>query len=159
MIGLYQPKSGVNIGAALRAAYAFGAAGVYVSGRRYERAGTDTFCSHRHLPLVHVEDLLSVIPHDCVPVGVEIVERAKPLETYPHPPSAYYLFGPEDGSLPNAIVERCRDVVRIPSRACLNLAATVNVVLYDRAVKRGTGFEPRPMNARYRGVRAEGGAA
>ncbi len=144
-VGLFNPKTPPNIASVLRAAYAFDVAGVFISGTRYKRHGADTCCAHRHLPLVEVDDLLSVIPFDCVPIAIEIVEGAKPLETFPHPPSAYYLFGPEDGNLPDKVIARCRDVVRLPSRVCLNLAATVNVVLYDRAAKRG-GHEPAKMS-------------
>ena len=32
--------------------------------------------------------------------------------------------------------ERCRDAIMIPTQISLNLAACVNVVLYDRAAKR-----------------------
>lgn len=41
----------------------------------------------------------------------------------------------EDGSLPRDVLAWCRDVVVIPGRHCLNLAAAANVVLYDRAAK------------------------
>jgi len=46
------------------------------------------------------------------------------------------VLGPEDGSLGAGITSWCRDVVYIPA-GCLNLAAAVNLVLYDRMVKRG----------------------
>lgn len=147
-IGLLNPKTPPNIGSVLRAAYAFDAAGVYVEGTRYKRSGTDTCAGHKHLPLLQVDNLLSVIPYDCVPVAVEIVSGAKPLETFHHPPRGFYIFGPEDGSLPPRIIERCRDAIRLPSRVCLNLAATVNIVLYDRAAKRG-GFEPKQMTKKH----------
>ena len=45
------------------------------------------------------------------------------------------FFGPEDGTLGPEILAWCRDVVYVPTRYCMNLAATVNVVLYDRAAK------------------------
>lgn len=148
-IGLFQPKTPENIGSALRAAYAFQAAAVFVQGTRYRRSATDTGAAYRSLPLVPVPDLLEAIPFDCVPIAIEIVDGAKPLETFPHPPRALYIFGPEDGSLPDRIIARCRDAVRLPSRVCLNLGATVNVVLYDRAAKRG-GFEPKGMSYGHR---------
>jgi len=38
-------------------------------------------------------------------------------------------------SLSQALIDAAQAVVYIPTRGCLNLAATVNVVLYDRAAK------------------------
>ena len=54
-----------------------------------------------------------------------------------HPEQAYYIFGPEDGSLKSEILDRCDHVVYIPTIGCMNLAATVHVVLYDRMSKSG----------------------
>lgn len=76
------------------------------------------------------------IPYDCVPVAVEIIDGSVSLERYQHPQSALYIFGPEDGSVPKDIMDRCRDVVTIPGKFCLNLAAAVSVLLYDREAKR-----------------------
>lgn len=135
-VGLFMPKSTANVGSVLRAAGCYDAALVAVTGQRYRRAATDTQASYRHMPLIHTDDLHSVVPFDCVPVAIEIVEGARPLNTYVHPERAFYVFGPEDGTLGKAVTGWCRDVVYIPTKHCMNLAATVNVVLYDRMVKR-----------------------
>jgi tRNA(Leu) C34 or U34 (ribose-2'-O)-methylase TrmL len=45
------------------------------------------------------------------------------------------VFGPEDGHVPKGIRTACHRFVTIPSHGCLNLAAAVNVVLYDRMAK------------------------
>lgn len=135
-IGLQYPKDRYNVGAVLRAAFVFGAGLVVTTGQRYRAASSDTVKAHRHLPLLQSDDLFASIPYDCVPVAIEVVDGAKPLPTYYHPERAFYIFGPEDGSLSKEIMLRCRDVVTIPSRGCLNLAAAVNVVLYDRESKR-----------------------
>jgi tRNA C32,U32 (ribose-2'-O)-methylase TrmJ len=42
----------------------------------------------------------------------------------------------EDQTLGARITDRCRDRVYIPTAQCMNLAACINVVLYDRAAKR-----------------------
>lgn len=133
-IGLVQPKTSINIGSVLRAAGCFGAAMVAVSGRRYKKALTDTMCAYRHLPLIQVDDVRLVIPYDCVPVAIERRDDGIPLPAYKHPQRAFYIFGPEDGEVPRDVRESCRDTVYIPSGS-LNLAAAVNVVLYDRAAK------------------------
>lgn len=135
-IGLFHPKNGVNVGAVLRAAGVFDVAMVAVTGNRFKAYPTDTECVRRRMPLLFVDDLRSVIPHDCVPIAIELIPGAKPLPTFPHPPRAFYVFGPEDGSLGQGVTSWCRDVLYIPA-GCLNLAAAVNVVLYDRMVKRG----------------------
>lgn len=135
-IGLDRPKTPLNIGSALRNAHNFGAAPVFVAGRRYQKSATDTLASYRHLPLIEVDDLLAAIPYDCVPVAIERVEGARSLISYTHPHSGFYIFGPEDGSVRADILARCRDVVHVPTAECLNLAATVAIVLYDRALKR-----------------------
>ena len=139
-VALCSPKFGVNVGAAMRAAGCFGAELVVYTGRRVKRADfrTDTGKQHRHIPLLHVSDVMDAIPYNCVPVCVEVRDDAEMLPAYRHPRSAMYIFGPEDGSVPSAVVARCRDIVRIPSQWCLNLAATVNVVLYDRVAKGGS---------------------
>jgi tRNA(Leu) C34 or U34 (ribose-2'-O)-methylase TrmL len=107
---------------------------VAVSGARYKRSSTDTMAAYKRIPLLHVDDLHSVIPFDCVPVAVDLIADAKPLERYQHPPRAFYIFGPEDGTLGAPTLSWCRDVVSIPA-GCLNLSAAVNIVLYDRAAK------------------------
>lgn len=57
-------------------------------------------------------------------------------------------FGAEDQTLGSRILGGCRDVVFIPSKHCLNLAACVNVVLYDRMVKRGEHHDTTRMQGR-----------
>jgi tRNA(Leu) C34 or U34 (ribose-2'-O)-methylase TrmL len=146
-VALANPRDPKNVAHALRACGAFGSAFLAYSGARYKHSTVDTQKAYRHMPLIHAgakpEDVLTVIPHDCVPIAVEIAPNAKPLESYTHPERAIYIMGPEDGSLHQDVMDRCKDVVRIRSRYCLNLAAAVNVVLYDRSAK-GT-----PISAAY----------
>ncbi|MEK6346394.1 MAG: RNA methyltransferase [Burkholderia sp.] len=134
-IGLHQPKDPKNVGSILRAAGCFGAAMVAMSGQRFMRSATDTQKAYRHLPVIRADDLASVIPFGAVPVAIEFIRGAPPLTTYQHPESAFYIFGPEDGSVPSELLGRCRDVVFVPTAFCMNLAAAVNVVLYDRLAK------------------------
>jgi tRNA(Leu) C34 or U34 (ribose-2'-O)-methylase TrmL len=79
--------------------------------------------------------VFDVIPYDCVPVAVDLVDGAHSLPNYRHPERAFYVFGPEDGTLGKAVIDRCRDKIMVPTRFCMNLAATVNVILYDRLAK------------------------
>jgi tRNA(Leu) C34 or U34 (ribose-2'-O)-methylase TrmL len=134
-IGLDRPKDTANLGGVLRAAQCYGASLVMLSGGRMGKYATDTMKAYRHLPCVEVDDLLAHCPYAAEPVVVEIVERAKPLFDFVHPHSAFYIFGPEDGGVKKEIVERVQRVIKIPTMGCMNLAATVNVVLYDRMLK------------------------
>jgi len=137
-LGLFNPKSPSNVGAVMRAAGCYGANSVFYTGNRYEHAKkfvTDTKKVHQDIPLIGAEDLKKVIPLGATPVAIELIEGAKPLTNYTHPKSAFYIFGPEDGSLNKDVLSWCEDVIYIPTQGCMNLAATVNVVLYDRMAK------------------------
>ncbi len=141
-IALANPKSPENVGLVMRAAGCFGVAGIFYSGQRYHRARqfiTDTRDMHEQIPLQWCEDLLVAMPAGAIPVAVELVEGAIALPDYQHPTNAFYIFGPEDSSLTQAQVDRCHDVVYIPTKGCLNLSASVNIVLYDRQLKTGSG--------------------
>ena len=134
-IGLDRPKDKANLGGVLRAAGCYGAAMVAVSGDRMGKYATDTMKAWKHIPCIEVDDLLSSKPFGCIPVVVEINARARSLADFTHPENAYYIFGPEDGSVLPRIVDAAPCVVSIPTAGCMNLAATVNVVLYDRQTK------------------------
>jgi len=138
-IGLDNPKNPINVGSVLRAAGVYGAAFVAVSGDRipykYHRTPTDTMKHYRHMPLIRVADLSTIIPFDCVPVAVDLVEDAISLPEYTHPERAFYIFGGEDATLGHRVLSWCRDTIMIPTDGCMNLAACVNVVLYDRLAK------------------------
>jgi tRNA(Leu) C34 or U34 (ribose-2'-O)-methylase TrmL len=104
-----------------------------ITGRRYKKAATDTMCAIKRIPTLHVDDLRPVVPHDCVPIAIELTDDARPIDEFSHPERAFYIFGPEDGSLPPSVLDWCvGKPVYIPTNGCMNLAATVNVVLYDR---------------------------
>lgn len=134
-IGLDNPKIQENVGSSIRAVGLFDAAFIAISGKRYSKSPTDTMKFYRHYPVLQVDDLHSVIPFDCVPIAVDLIEGAIPLPEYNHPERAFYIFGAEDSTLGKRITDWCRDKIYIPMEGCMNLAATVNVVLYDRLAK------------------------
>lgn len=133
-IGLVAPKNEHNVGGAFRAAHCYGAALILLQAPRFRHRSTNVTRSERHIPTI-VGPICDHRPYDCPMVVVEIVEGAKPLPAFQHPQRALYVFGPEDGSVPPDIIARAQHVVSIPTRMCMNLAATVNVVLYDRIAK------------------------
>ena len=138
-IGLRNPKNSINVGSAIRACGCYGASFLAMDGGRnghyMKRCVTDTQKSFRHMPVLRCDDLRDVIPYDCVPVAVDLIDGATSLVEYQHPERAFYIFGPEDGTLGAAVTDWCRDTVYVPTNFCMNLAATVNVVLYDRMAK------------------------
>ncbi len=86
----------------------------------------------------HLEYLFDMlVDKETVPVAVELLPGSESLVDFVHPDNAYYLFGPEDGDLSPMYRRRCHKFVHVPTvdGMCMNLAATVNVVLYDRMAK------------------------
>jgi tRNA(Leu) C34 or U34 (ribose-2'-O)-methylase TrmL len=142
-IGLYRPKDPKNLGAVMRAAGCCGAAMVALQGARFSIERTDTQKAHRHIPVIETSDVLSVVPVGCRVIAVEFIPSARPLPTLTHPERAMYVFGPEDGSLPPTLLDRCDDVVFIPTEYCLSLSMAANIVLYDRMSKRGEWAQTR----------------
>jgi len=102
-VGLFMPKNSINVGAVLRACGCYGASFLAVEGRRYRKAPTDTMCAVKRMPLIQVDDLRTVVPYDCVPVAIELCDDARPIHELRHPERAFYVFGPEDGSLPPSV--------------------------------------------------------
>ena len=137
-IGLSNPKSPTNVGAVLRAAGCFQADSILYTGVRYDRAAafcTDTKNLSKSIPLTGVNCFLESAPQDAKIVVIELAENAVSLAEFQHPENAFYIFGPEDGTVKQKVVNKADSVVYIPTRGCLNLAATVNIVLYDRLAK------------------------
>lgn len=139
LIGLINPKSPTNVGAVMRAAGCYGVDGVLYTGNRYDRAmklKTDTKNSSATIPLRGVPDLLdNLSDNDIKVVCIDLIEGATPLPNFIHPEKALYIFGPEDSTIKQSLVNQADAVVYIPTIGCMNLAATVNVVLYDRLAK------------------------
>ncbi|MFQ2266062.1 RNA methyltransferase [Aeromonas hydrophila] len=141
-IGLVNPKSPENVGAVMRAAGCYGADEVYYTGNRFElarRFATDTKQMVEKIPLLGVDDLMEMVPAGCTPVLVDLIEGATSLPDYVHPARAFYIFGPEDGTLDPARFKAVQEVIYVPTHGCMNLAASVNVILYDRLAKQLRG--------------------
>lgn len=136
-IGLYNPIHTENIGGALRAAYCYKASLVLVAGGKCKNEPEDTYRTARHIPVIKVKNFENP-PEDCAVVAVELVEEAESLIYFKHPQRALYVFGPENGSLPEEILQKATHKVQVPTHHCMNLAACVNVVLYDRLLKQKT---------------------
>lgn len=141
-IGLSNPKSPENVNSVKRAAGNFRVDSIFYTGKRYPRAvklnpGTPNMSRNvsLNIPVSGVPCLIHEAPENMEIVCVEFAEGAIPLPQYQHPDNAFYIFGPEDGTLSQEIIDKADAVVYVPTNGCMNLAASVNVVLYDRLTK------------------------
>tara|TARA_R100001530_G_C4306151_1_gene151724 strand:+ start:20 stop:454 length:435 start_codon:yes stop_codon:yes gene_type:complete len=137
-IGLENPKNSINIGSVMRAAGCFNADLIAIKGHRFRGLGhikSDTQKVVRRIPVIRCAELKEVIPFDCVPIAVDLIEDSIPLHKFTHPKRAFYIFGAEDATLGKAVTDFCKFTVSIDTNYCLNLAAAVNVVMYDRYFK------------------------
>jgi tRNA(Leu) C34 or U34 (ribose-2'-O)-methylase TrmL len=142
---LIDPKFDHNVGAAVRAASCFGVSQVYFTGTRVDVSShrakrlprEERMRAFRDVAWSRVEKPFDLLPKGVVPVAVEIVPGAEQLPQFHHPKNAAYVFGPEDGTLPRAVLGLCHRFVRIPTLHCVNLGAAVYITLYDRMVKSG----------------------
>ena len=148
-IGLTNPKSPSNVGAVMRAAGCYCVEQVLYTGQRYANAAkfngskhnTDTKNARDKIPLTaadnfeNIESLRAFLPNDTKIICVDLVEGAIPLPHFQHPRQAVYIFGPEDGTISQDVINNADDVVYVPTVGCMNLAASVNVLLYDRLSK------------------------
>ena len=137
-IALTNPKSPTNVGAVLRSAGCFAAEEVLYNGDRFDIARkfhTDTHGANERIHLQRVDDFMAAKAPGATVICVDLIEGATPLAQFEHPANALYIFGPEDGSISQTVIDQADEVVYIPTLDCLNLAQTVNIVLYDRATK------------------------
>jgi tRNA(Leu) C34 or U34 (ribose-2'-O)-methylase TrmL len=154
---LLNPKTPFNVGNALRACSVFGVTDLWWTGdrvldpqdnRQVLRAAPQVTKRQARLPREermkeyhrvrwgHDEGALDrLIADGCTPVCVEVMADAEQLPDFEHPDRAVYVFGPEDSGVSKGVRAVCHRFVTIPAAGCLNLAAAVNVVLYDRAAK------------------------
>ncbi|ETX10289.1 23S rRNA methyltransferase [Marinomonas ushuaiensis DSM 15871] len=142
-VGLTNPKGAENVGSVMRAAGCYQVDQVLYSGQRYDRAvkmSTDTQNASTSIPLINIEtlnvdNLIDAVDSDTKIVCVDLIQGATPLPAFQHPEKALYIFGPEDGTIEQKVVDRADYVVFVPTVGCMNLAASVNVLLYDRLAK------------------------
>jgi len=144
-IVLYNPKYPHNVGGVVRAASNFGAKTVIFTGYRvslepkgkgYRLPRELRMKGYRNVILLNDNYPINRFKN-ITPIAVEVRDNAEPLTYFIHPHNPLYIFGPEDGNIPQVMLKHCHRFIVIPSKHCLNLAATVNVVLYDRICKLG----------------------
>lgn len=134
-IGIYYPKTEINVGTLWRSAFQLGAQGIFTIGKRYKRQSSDTVNAMLQIPLRHYEDFdefLENRPIQSSLVGVEMGGR--PLERFVHPKQTIYLLGAEDYGLPQEVLDKCRHVISLSSVNTLsyNVSISGSIVMYHR---------------------------
>ena len=142
---MHNPKYPHNVGAAVRACSCFDAKVIVFSGQRvslepegkkgYRLPREERMKGYKHVQIINDEYPFNRFSKDVTPVAVEVRQNAEVLPHFFHPENPVYVFGPEDGSLPQIYLKHCQRFLVIPSPFCLNLAASIYVVLYDRMSK------------------------
>jgi len=147
-VALWNPRFPFNVGSAVRAASCFGIEQVWFTGERVQLAldekkrlpREERMKGYKEVELRnydHVFDQYDLT--QVTPVAVELRPNAESLPAFEHPENPVYFFGPEDGTIPQSVLRQCHRFVVIPTRHCVNLAAAIYLVLYDRMVKTATG--------------------
>jgi len=144
---LHNPKYPHNVGATVRACSNFGGKAVLFTGSRVslEPDNTNGYRLPREERMKDYQDIIMLndqypfnrFNKNVIPIAVEKTDNAEPITYFQHPENAVYVFGPEDGHIPQVMLKHCQRFLVIVSKHCLNLAAAVNVVLADRITKLG----------------------
>jgi tRNA G18 (ribose-2'-O)-methylase SpoU len=151
--GLSKPQNAGNL---MRSAHAFGASFFFAIAPDVDFHGlrqSDTSEAAFHMPFYEYPDPAALaLPRGCRLVGVEFLPEAETLPSFRHPSQAAYVFGPEKGNLSPALLARCDDIVKIPTRFCVNVGVAGALVMYDRMIALGS-FAERPVGSRGRAGR------
>lgn len=114
-----------------------GASYVFTIGRRYKKEASSKGFEGK-VPVFHYdsfEAFRASVPKNQKLVLIETGGDVS-LPAYKHPKRAIYLLGAEDHGIPKDVLEaEYKDIVSIPGKACLNVAAAGTVVMYDRFAK------------------------
>jgi len=155
-VALCNPKYPHNVGTVLRACSCFDVKQLWFSGKRVSLKGSkgyrlpreERMKGYKNVELINFDYFFEQFDRTVTPVAIELRDGAEMLPQFEHPENPLYVFGPEDSSIDQVMLRHCHRFVVIPTAHCVNLAAAVYLVLYDRLLKRiQSGLEPiRPMN-------------
>lgn len=147
-IGAENISKPMNLGALMRTAHAFGASFFFTlnaAPKVREAYNSDTSRSFEHMAYYPWENLEAMrLPKGCALVGVELTDDAVDLPRFQHPQAAAYVFGRERGSLSPELIARCKHLVKIPTKFCVNVGLAGALVMYDRLLAHG-GYPARPI--------------
>lgn len=138
-IGIQNGKTPENLGVLWRSAQNLGASFIFTIGNRYAKQACDTHNAVKAMPYFHYEtfeDFFNNLPKGARVVGVELDERAQPLEEFHHPRRCVYLLGAEDHGLTKEAIERSHFLVKFKSKFSLNVSVAGSIVMYDRQLNK-----------------------
>ncbi len=148
-VGVEGISKEMNAGSIFRSAHAFGSSFVFTVNAQYSNhmvKRSDTSGSASHVPFYSFPDIGSMIlPKGCDLVGIELTDDAIDLPSFHHPGRCAYVLGPERGSLSPEMVEKCRFVIKIPTKFCVNVGVAAAIIMYDRVQSIGK-FQNRPVS-------------
>lgn len=134
------PNYAANLGKIQRLASCYGIPQVFYTGDRIRiKEGArlpreERMKGFKDVQLIQYDRPLDQFK-DATPVAIEVRENAESLFEFEHPDNPVYVFGPEDGFIPQAILQHCHRFVVVPVRHCMNLATCVSTILWDRELK------------------------
>lgn len=142
-VALINPKYPHNVGAVKRACSCFNVKQLWYSGNRvpldakdgYRLPREERMKGYANVEIRNFDYFFEQFDKDVTPVAVELRPNSELLTNFVHPEKPLYVFGPEDGSIPQVMLQHCHRYVVIPTAHCTNLAAAVYIILYDRLLK------------------------
>ena len=116
---LINPKYPHNVGAALRACSCFDIAQLWWTGERVtidpvkgERLPREErMKGYRDVRMCPAQHPFDRFDGKAVPVAIEVRQQSECLTLFEHPEDAVHVFGPEDGSIPKAVLGLCHRFV------------------------------------------------
>lgn len=149
-IGVESSSKWLNAGNLLRTTHAFGGSFFFFVDPALdldEVRRADTAQSAGALPVYQFHDASAILlPQHCQLIGVELTDNAVELPAFYHPAQAAYVLGPEKGSLSVAMQARCAQIVKIPTKFCVNVGIAGAIIMYDRLLTQKS-HAPRRMMA------------
>lgn len=137
-IGIQNGKTPENLGVLWRSAQNMGASYIFTIGNRYAKQACDTHKAVGAMPYFHYdtfEEFYKQLPKSAMLVGVELDDRAVPLETFEHPKRCVYLLGAEDHGMSRLAIEKSHHLVKFDTPMSLNVSVAGSIVMYDRRMK------------------------
>jgi len=136
-IGVECMKNRLNYGTLFRTAQILGANFLFLIGNRFRKQCSDTLKSWRHIPVFTYDtfdEFYKNMPYDCRLIGIELDDRAIPMEQFKHPQRACYLLGAEDHGLTKGAIQGCHILLKLRGAYSMNVSVAGSIVLYHRTM-------------------------